>query len=265
MPSKKQKPIFIEYFRYRGSANIQTQISVPDNWTVNSGTFSILSEVQLDVTVAGEMQYSGTSLRSLKTKDVTDASNYAFQVFFVGQTNLVFSIIGRRESSASYAFTKIDFENQTIEIGDTSSSSTISYNLGVGDYYKIELWFYDDIAYVLVNNHLVATTTTLRDSHDFSLRVDQLPTSGTAVFKGFRVFELIEQPTAGAVDNSDLVLKDRINLIDEINNPSELTWSYFKALDKKYQELKGKRMTEDSWEALGYEMRPPTTEEFFND
>lgn len=265
MPCRIPNPIFVEYFRYRGSANIQSQISIPNNWTVNSGTFSILSEHQLDISAVGEMEYSGTSLQQLKTRDTTSSSNYSFQLFFVGQENLIVSLIARKEGLNSYVTLTLNFEDNTISFGDITSPNVTSYNLSSGKYYKIDLWVFSNSAYAYINDYLIGTETISFNSHDCSISVDQLPSSGIAVLKGFRVFELIESAVAGVANNSDLILQDRIDLIAEINNPSSLTWDYFKALDKKYQSIKGRRVTEDGWKSLGYELKPPTTEEFFND
>lgn len=266
LPVVAQSPIFTDYFRYRGHANLPGSATLPDHWDVLSGDFTTFSEKMLEVKQVGEMRYVGTSLNELRS--ISGNANYMFQIFLVGQQDLIFEIRGRNNTT-DFISLEVDFQNGYLRLKNGNTIvSELEYALYVGRYYQIDLAMLDNVVYSVVNGFVsqVEDMSTNITVHDFSLVVTSLSDLSHAEFKGLRIFELTPNPTMPTnADPSDLIILHRELMIHHANHPDEFTWESYKSLDQHFQLHKNLGRTNSTWALYGYGVNHPSTEQWFND
>ncbi len=268
---------FNDDFQYRGPTRLPGAATIPDHWTVTSGAWTTSSERHLACTEVGRLTYSGDSLISL---DENFSSGYAFKVWFRGQDDLKCVLWTNLSTDGTDRVTlTIDFRANTISLALVNAPVSteirgISHTLTDGAYYLLEGWYFDNglvdnqIRYVTLLNGaiLMDENFLIEDELDegFALEVERLPTSETAIFNAFRVYELTEEIDPEPItDASDLVLFHRTELQRSIEDPPAKTWETFKAAYKHWKGHKDFGRSDETWTHAGYAVRRPMTEDWF--
>ncbi len=266
--------VFVDEFRHRGNTGLPGSDTLPDEWTVASGSFTTANEINLVASAAGTLVYSGTPLNELLTG--LPSADFGWAVRVWGQENLIFTIQARRSSSTKYVGLTVNFVNDTLTVTDvdgTTSSSTVSYNLATDKsaYYSFELWLIGNQEFfVFVNENPVLSGTTAAShaqDYGFALDVSGIPTgpdTDGAEFAAFGVNEIMEQfDPDPIIDGSDLFLEFRQQMKNEIENPSTRNWESFQRARKLWDKQRNVGKNHLVWTAMGYPIREPLPEEWF--
>jgi hypothetical protein len=262
-------PLFIDYFQYRGFHRTATG-TIPSDWDVVSGYFSILSERKLAVSDPGEMVYQGTSLEDLRREDSTGA-NYRHTIRFYGQENLKFTLRARRTDSGKFVFMTVDFDANQVILGEeytgqSYTNTTTSHNFTVDKYYSVELWCYEARSLAVVNMSEISSRTIQNTNsispHGFSLVVDTLPTGGEAHFRIFAVQELIPLAGNSIVDDpSNLILQFRRIVQEDLASPVN-DWHTFTRMRKMWSLRRNLGWHDETWADFGYPWPEPLPEDW---
>ncbi len=271
LPCKIQGTIVRESFRYDSPPG---SVTLPDTWTdTPDGTFTTESTHALEVLGAGELVY-GTSLSGLQRLGTPDKANYALEVDVVARERLRFEIRGRRQDANNFISMFIDFQKNQISIRKTTSGTVtslegISHNLRFVDAptgYTFELWMFNNSLTGFINgaNLIETTSSSFTGDHGISLYVPEIFAADAATFHGFRVHELITQPSPQLEDDgSDLHVAFRKLLKKQVETPVLNNYKEFlkaRLLWKKYKDL---GRLDIFWKDLGYPIQEPVTEDWF--
>lgn len=259
--------LFLDDFRHRGPNLLDGSASLPDHWTVDSGSFSTSNERYLLATSPGKLIYNGTDLSELTTGA---NANFGWVVRFFGQTNLIFELHGRRSSSNTYLSVKVDFENNSLQLIKYNGSATVlaerdySWKTSADAYYSVELWTYDVQAEVRVNDGLA-----IQVEHDFNTTESgsaiQVNSEGSFRFAKFaaHIIEAWPRPNRSSEDNSNLLLLYRKLMKVKLENPIN-DWDEYVNARKFWDLQRDLGLSDHMWSSLGYPIREPTTEEWLN-
>lgn len=269
-----QPNIYFERFMYRGASALPGSKTISSNWTNSpTGAFTTSDGIVLRCRTVGELIYSGTSLRDLKHVDLSSSSNYSITFLTIGRANAIFEIRGRRLDSDNYISFKLDFSTQTISLNQNDSGvltilESTSYDL-ISDklkLYAISLRFLDDNIFGYINGYraIESMSNNLLTTHGFSLYVPEIDSSDPVGFSELSVAEVVEAVDEQLeIDNSDLMVRFRKQIRDEIKNPTSLDWSTFKKIRSLWEFDKDVKLPDKVWANKGYPIEEPTTERFF--
>ncbi len=266
--------LFEDRFRYRGSAGLPGSDTLPDHWTIASGNWTTRNESRLLVLEAGELVYSGTSLKSLSQFSSTNA-NFILQLRVWGKEDAKFEIRGRRTDANNYISLFVDFENNEISLrkansGTITTLETIGFTLrfDTTQYSKhdFQLWMFDDTITACANFNDIITITEAdhKTSDGFSLAVPEINEDSPISFSIFVAKDIddFNDPQLEQ-DPSDLHVLFRKLMKVEIETPTVKDWNTFKrahTLYKKYKDRGGRNNT--IWTFLGYPVRKPPSDDF---
>jgi len=269
-PKRIWPVVFVDEFRHRGAAGLPGSETIPDEWMVESGSFTTADGNNLKVTSPGTLVYKGIPLDQLVTG--LPSADFGWAVRVWGQENLIFTIQARRSSSTKYVGLTVNFVNDTLTVTDVdgaNSSISIPYNLSTVEnvYYSFELWLIGDQQFFVFVNENPALSGTIAASHaqdyGFALNVSGIPTDG-AQFSAFGVNEIMEQfDPDPVIDGSNLFILLREQIKDEIENPSTRNWESFHRARKLWNQQRNVGKSHETWTAMGYPIREPLPEEWF--
>lgn len=260
-------PIFVDYFRYLGTLGLPGSDSIPEQWTISSGSYTTSDEKQLTVTSPGSLLYSSTTLGDL----TTGGPNYAWVIQFFGQENLRFSLHGRRSSTGQSLSVDVDFENSQLKLlkndGVTTTLAERGYEwrTDVDDFYSIELWTYGTQIETRVNGAIVFQVENDFNQNEEGFAIETFST-GTYHFAkmAVHIVEAWPEPNIAIEDGSDLLLLYRKLMKEQIENPDTHDWETFVRARKYWQLKKDYGLSNQEWSSLGYPIREPLPEEWLN-
>jgi hypothetical protein len=244
---------------------------ITDTWST-TGTFSLDSEVDLEVIEPGEMIYAGTSLSEIRKKFESESANFAIVLRCFGREDLKFEIRGRRDDENNFIALKLDFSADTVEIyrrkaGIDKTLALVSHNLKFDGirYYSVELWMYESKLFAFVNGAMLmeARSSDFIDAMGFSLYVPSLNESDPARFNVIVVHDLIKQIEQPETDPSDLIIEFRKKMQEEINNPVNRNWETFIRARKLWYYHRDIRHINEIWGDQGFPLRQPRSEDWF--
>ncbi len=269
-PSQSAQSIFLDNFRYEGGDDLPGSETLPDHWTENpSASFTTASGLLLEALLAGELVYSGTALDELRLVAASEA-NYAICATFLGREDLKVEIRGRRLDANNFIGLYIDLEANTVSIRrmlagvPTTLAATHTFKVDGTDIYEASLWMNGDYLYGFINGKEVVQTdaTNFQTSHGFSINIPELNEGDGATFNEVKVFELSDF-SSPSLNPVNLQVLFRVMMKEEIEEPSVRSWQSYQRARLLWERHRNFGRSDGAWEALGYPIKEPTTEQWF--
>lgn len=228
----------------------------------------------LEVQGTGELTYVGTTLHDLSGRRPTEDADYAIRLRSAGSENLRIDMRIRRQDASNFIVMKIDFAADVIQIVETIAGvETIldqaSHNFKFLGYvpYIFEVWGVGRFIYGFVNGYNIvnASTETFRTEPGFSVNFPTFNSVDPPLLYTISAIETEEPPDPVSLlnDPGDILLTHRLDIKQQIENPTTRTWSTFVKAMKFYEEQRNFGMPDATWEELGYPIRKPSAEEWF--
>lgn len=278
--------LFNDSFRYKGHAVIPASTSLPDHWTMDTGSFSTSNGYALIVEQPGEMLWDGDSLHDLASEhydDPSDNANFSLTFNFRPVPDLKFEIRGRRTAGDTYIALEIDIENELIRLkevngGVTTVLESMSFvwnttenidpyprtGLSGRSYpgYIAELRMYDDRieGYINETPFLSGTSSLNQTAADFSLYVPEIWTGDRPTFYRFYAQVTMEYPDPQLENSTHPYVIKRKEIKAACEDPDEYTWTTFKTARYVYKKGLNYGGSEEYWASQGYPLREPKYE-----
>ena len=264
--------IIVEDFH---TSELPASETLPDSWTVALGSFTTSSERYLEVTLPGEIVYTGTSPNNLSVFHEDANTNYVAVARFFGKEDLKLEIRGRRTDDDNYISLYVDFEDNVVELreavgGTITDLASTSHTFEPDEiaYYSAELWMFDDNIYGVINESVIvdATTSEHITIDGYSLFVPEVNLDDPITIAKFAIHDLIERPAKELEgDPSNLIVRFRNHLQDILCEPPTRNYEEFVKHFKAYQRNRNMGRSNDTWRSIGYHIKKPSTEDYLVD
>ena len=221
---------------------------------------------------AGEIIYTGTTFHEILGQTTADQANFVVKVQILGTRNLRFDLKTRRQDANNFIALRVDFPASTLKLVKVQSGTetTLAQSSRTFEYlgihvYTFEIWGFGRFLYGFINNYNAfrASEKLARTEPGLSLNFPTIDTADMPAIFNVGATETFAQTTPPLLtDTSDLYLQFRLDIKEEIENPTTLTWATFQRALKLYEQ-RNVGLPDRDWEALGYPIRKPTSEEWF--
>jgi hypothetical protein len=218
----------------------------------------------------GEITYIGTPLDVI-VGQIGDA-NYSFVMNVMGTRNLRLDLRIRRKDENNFIALKVDFPTDYVYLVEVVNGvETIldqrkrTFNFRGVRTYTFEIWTIGRFLYGFVNdfNAVRASTKNHRTEPGFSLNFPTIDGADLPAIADLTVGQTSEQAEESLPDDpSNLYLQFRLQIKEEIENPTEYTWASYQRALKLYEQREA-GAPDAVWESLGYPIRKPSPEEWF--
>ena len=165
--------LFWDNLQYRGPDALPGSSTLPEHWSLVSGSATTNSGVRLEFNEPSIIEYSGESLEDLafdlfETVDGVRYSNFAISTEFWSDSGLDLSLRSRIEGGSvdDYVSLQIDVDNNRFRLIETVDSTSSSFDYGwtshefdLGLHYSIMLWCFRNYYYVYINGQLATSET----------------------------------------------------------------------------------------------------------
>lgn len=203
---------------------------------------------------------------------ISEDADYAFQIRVLGTRNLRIDLRIRRQDENNFIALRVDFPTNTLKIVETIGGIettldelTRSFEFQGVHVYTFELWALGKFLYGFINNYnaLRASTKNFRTEPGFSLNFPTVDSADFPAIASIAAGETFPQNAPSLPnDPSNLYLEFRLQIKEEIENPTTLTWATYQRALKLYEQ-RNVGAPDTTWESLGYPIRKPAAEEWF--
>ena len=230
------------------------------------------SEMWLQPQKEGELIYAWTQLNDLR-RFSTRYSRYNVCLGFQGYGGPTYAkefhveIRQCRSDDQNYVAVEANSLNNSIQLFEmrngakiASTQSTFVFDKGRKNW--LELWVYDNRAYVLLNGiYLTDIGVTASTKDGFSIYVHKNVDGTLPRIYQIQARELEAQPTE-KLDDADLWVVLRQNIRNQINMPYAGDYDGYKRVWMLWYNNKDKPIPDSEWWEAGYPLREPRPEEW---
>ena len=261
-----RSPLVLEDFNLNGTPD-----RLPQEFTSSpADAFSCYSYLQ--PVTEGELIYQGTRLNDLRYHTPT-YSRYNVLVGFRGfrgancSLDFHFEIRQRRSSNNTYVGCEVNSDGDSITLfekqsGVTTATATFNHLFNLNRFNWLELWVYDNKAYVLVNGGFIGELTVSTSTEDgFSLYAYPSADGTFCRFYQLQAKELEPQPSE-QLDGTDLFVVLRQTIRNQVNNPIPGDIAEFKRVWNLWFANKDLPIPDHQWWEMGFPLREPPVEEW---
>ena len=246
---------------------------LPSIWSNSSSAFTTADRINLKAVSAGELIYTGTSLRELAKDSTGSDADFSIIVQCIGAKNAKFSIRGRRQDANNHISLSVDFSTNKLRIIETTAGTEVVLNTGTHtlrttglNIYTFGLWMQGSNLHARINafEFITAVNSSFVTKNGFSIYVPEVNTSDPLLITAVLAHELKAQVAPSKEgDPSNLLVTFRKQIKETIEDPAERTWATFVEAINAYNQGKDVGFTNETWEELGYPIQRPTAEEWF--
>jgi len=247
---------------------------VTTTWSDPSFIVQDFTTFPLRIENPGELIYIGTTLHEAVGQTANNDANFSIQAPILGTRNMRFDLRFRRLDANNFIALRVDAPASTVKLVKVVSgtetvlaqASRTFEHLGV-HFYTLEIWGFGRFLYGFINHYNILRTSEkfLRTEPGLSLNFPTIDEDDLPAIYHVRARELFAQNKPSSVtDGSDLYLQFRIDIKDQIENPTVKTWATFQHALRLYEQ-RNVGGPDRLWEERGYPIRKPTAEEWFAD